>query len=94
MRFLVAGLVLIVVGIGLTEYTRRHPSEDKKAGVEKAKKVKNAPTAPPTMTALIESRRSRRLPTLPRLPTASTSRRCSPRRETRRRALRRCCAAR
>lgn len=55
MRFLVAGLVLIVVGIGLTEYTRRHPSEDKKAGTEKAKKVKSAPTAPPTMTALIET---------------------------------------
>jgi hypothetical protein len=55
MRFLVAGLVLIVLGIGLTEYTRRHPSEEKKSGAKGAKKVKNAPSAPPTMQALVET---------------------------------------
>lgn len=55
MRFLVAGLVLIALGVGLTEYTRRHPSETKKAEATGAKKVKAAPTAPPTMTALIET---------------------------------------
>lgn len=55
MRFLVAGLALIVIGIGLTEYSRRHPSEEKKPGEKSAKKVKNAPTAPPTMQALIET---------------------------------------
>lgn len=55
MRFLVAGLVLILIGIGVTEYTRRHPSEEKKDGAKPAKKVKNAPTTPPTMQALIET---------------------------------------
>lgn len=52
MRFLVAGLVLIAVGIGLTEWNRRHPSE-KKEGKDAAKKVKNAPVAPPTMQGLM-----------------------------------------
>lgn len=55
MRFLVAGLVLIVLGIGLTEYTRRNPSEEKKEGSKAAKKVKNASTTPPTMQALVET---------------------------------------
>lgn len=51
MRFLVAGLVLIAVGIGVSEWTRRHPSEKK---TEKgATKVKNAPLAPPTMKGLV-----------------------------------------
>ncbi len=52
MRFLVVGLVLIAVGIGVTEWNRRHPSE-KKEGKDAAKKVKNAPVAPPTMQGLI-----------------------------------------
>jgi hypothetical protein len=52
MRFFVSGLVLIVIGIGLTEYNRRHPSEFTPKG-EPAKKVPTAPVAPPTMTALI-----------------------------------------
>lgn len=59
MRFLVAGLVLIVLGLAATEYTRRHPSEEKKDGAKAAKKVRNAPTAPPTMTALAETEKPR-----------------------------------
>ncbi|MCU0697687.1 MAG: hypothetical protein MUC96_14265 [Myxococcaceae bacterium] len=55
MRFLVTGLVLILVGIGVTEYVRRHPSEASKAAKSGAKKVANAPVAPPTMKALIET---------------------------------------
>lgn len=55
MRLLVVGLVLIIGGIAVTEYARRHPSEQKQAEVKGAKKVKSAPTAPPTMKALIET---------------------------------------
>jgi hypothetical protein len=55
MRFLVAGLVLILAGIGVTEYSRRHPSESKKNAGKGAKKVPNAPVTPPTMQALAET---------------------------------------
>jgi hypothetical protein len=50
MRFLVAGLILIAVAIGVSEWTRRNPSEKKDA--KGAPKVKNAPVAPPTMQGL------------------------------------------
>lgn len=54
MRFLIAGLVLMALGIGFTEYSRRHPSE---AGEPAAKKAapKPPPGPPPTMKALLET---------------------------------------
>jgi hypothetical protein len=55
MRFFVAGLVLVALSIGASEYTRRHPSEAKKESAAKgAKRVPN-PTAPPSMKALVET---------------------------------------
>ena len=56
MRFLVVGLVLIGIGIGLTEYGRRHPRpSDAAATTPGAKKKLQAPATPPTMKALMET---------------------------------------
>jgi hypothetical protein len=52
MRFLVAGLVLIAVGIGLTEYSRRHAEAPTPSSV---KKKKPAAITPASTKALIET---------------------------------------
>lgn len=54
MRFLVAGLVLIAIGIGLTEYSRRHEDPPASASAT-AKKTKKKSEPPPTTKALIET---------------------------------------
>ena len=52
MRFLVAGLVLIALGVVVTEYGRRHQDAPLASSV---KKKKAAPVTPPTTKALIET---------------------------------------
>lgn len=54
MRFLIAGLVLMALGIGFTEYSRRHPSEAEAASAKKSE-PKPPPGPPPTMKALVET---------------------------------------
>ena len=57
MRFLVVGLVLIGIGIGLTEYARRHPGPSATAATAPGakKKGQTAAATAPTMKALMET---------------------------------------
>ncbi len=56
MRTLVAGLVLILVGIAATEYARRHPpAEEKKPAAEATPKAPKAAEPPPSSQALLET---------------------------------------
>ena len=52
MRFLIAGLVCLALAIGLTEYTRRHPTT--KEPVEEAVGDPAKPKLPKAVAALLE----------------------------------------
>jgi hypothetical protein len=55
MRFLVAGLVLILIGLTLTEYTRRNGAPSSEASGDDGKPdVKKKPALPPKLAKLLE----------------------------------------
>lgn len=55
MRFLIAGLVCLLVGIGLTEYQRRNPTKTETAEAETTTDGKKKPKLPKAVAALLET---------------------------------------